>query len=79
LSSLEKGCLRFERFRLALFKNRRLNKMREGMSRVTEAADWFSDFANQKLLMRTTQVFSDRGCFSLHNVIKNARMAVRTD
>jgi len=23
LSSLEKGCLRFERFRLALFKNRR--------------------------------------------------------
>jgi len=29
LSSLEKGCLRFERFRLALFKNRRKNKMRE--------------------------------------------------
>jgi len=29
LSNLDKGCCRFERFRLALFKNRRWNKMRE--------------------------------------------------
>jgi len=33
LSSLDKGCCRFERFRTALFKNRRKNKMREWMSK----------------------------------------------
>jgi len=46
LSGTDKGCLRFERFRLALFKNRHYRIQCEnecrGLYRVIEAADWLS-------------------------------------